>query len=100
MVALLSIAGSPLLATGQVARGNPVVGAALAKRWCSQCHLVGDSGTATDAAPTFESIAHDPSATSERLQAFLAKPHRSMPPLPVSGTEADDLIAYIRQLAR
>lgn len=98
--ALLSLAGVPVLAEQPPARGDPTVGAALAKNWCGQCHLIGGAGTATDAAPTFVSIARDPSSTPERLRSFLAKPHRAMPALPVSGTEADDLIAYILQVAR
>lgn len=77
-------------------RGDPRIGEALARRWCNECHLVGGARTATDAAPTFQSLASDPSKTPARLRAFLAKPHAPMPPIPLSGTEVEDLIAYIR----
>jgi len=103
VVAVAVAAMAALLASGAAAqapsdgRGDPVVGEALAQRWCAQCHLVGDSARATDAAPTFASIARDPAKTASHLRAFLAKPHVPMPPLPLSGSEIDDLVAYIRR---
>jgi cytochrome c len=77
-------------------RADPRIGEALARRWCSECHLVAGARTATDAAPTFQSLASDPTKTPAHLRAFLAKPHAPMPPIPLSGTEVEDLIAYIR----
>ena len=87
-------------ARGAPSRGDPRIGEALAKRWCNECHLVGGAGRATDAAPAFESIARDPAKSTDHLRAFLAKPHAPMPPIPLSGTEVEDLIAYIRSLDR
>jgi mono/diheme cytochrome c family protein len=81
-------------------RGDARIGEALAKRWCNECHLVGGARKATDAAPTFESIGHDPARSAAHLRAFLSKPHAPMPPIPLSGTEVEDLIAYIRSLGR
>jgi mono/diheme cytochrome c family protein len=81
-------------------RGDARIGEALARRWCNECHLVAGARTATDAAPTFLSIAGDPSKNSAHLRAFLAKPHPPMPPIPLSGTEVEDLIAYIRSAGR
>jgi len=81
-------------------RGDAHIGEALAKRWCNECHLVGGATRATDAAPTFQSIARDPAKDPDRLRAFMAKPHAPMPPIPLSGTEVEDLIAYIRELGR
>jgi mono/diheme cytochrome c family protein len=82
------------------ARGDARIGEALAKRWCNECHLVPGARTATDAAPTFESIARDPGKTPDHLRALLSKPHPPMPPIPLSGTEVEDLIAYIRSNPR
>jgi mono/diheme cytochrome c family protein len=79
-------------------RGDARIGEALAKRWCNECHLLGGAKTATDAAPTFVSIGRDPSKGPNRLRAFLSKPHAPMPPIPLSGTEVEDLIAYIQKV--
>lgn len=81
-------------------RGNASIGEALAKHWCSGCHLVRGAKSATDAAPTFQSIARDPQESADHLRAFLSKPHPPMPPIPLSGAEVEDLIAYIRSGAR
>jgi mono/diheme cytochrome c family protein len=81
-------------------RGDARVGEALATRWCNECHLVGGARTATDAAPTFQSIARDPAKNADHLRAFLSRPHAPMPPIPLSGTEVEDLIAYIRSLGQ
>lgn len=81
-------------------KGDAQVGRALADHWCSGCHLVAGARSATDAAPTFASIARNPSNTTDHLRGFLAKPHAPMPPIPLSGTEVEDLIAYIRSTGR
>lgn len=80
--------------------GDALNGQALAQRWCRQCHLLPGEHAATDAAPTFESIARDPSKTAAHLRGFLAKPHAPMPQIPLGGDEVEDLIAYIRSAAR
>ena len=77
-------------------RGDMHVGEVLAKRWCSGCHLVGGAKAGTDAAPTFQSIARDPSMDADHLRGFLSRPHTPMPPIPLSGVEVEDLIAYIQ----
>ena len=94
LLAWESAPAQPTQAPGPT-RGNASIGEALAKRWCNECHLVGASGKGTDAAPTFASIARDPAKGPEHLRAFLSKPHAPMPPIPLSGTEVEDLIAYI-----
>lgn len=80
--------------------GDPRYGEALARRWCSQCHLLPGEHKATDAAPPFEAIARDPSKTTAHLRGFLAKPHAPMPQIPLGRAEVEDLIAYLRTLAR
>jgi mono/diheme cytochrome c family protein len=83
------------------ARGSPSLGEAMAQRWCNQCHAVGRTGTGTDAAPPFAAIARDPArGTTRHLRAFLAQPHPPMPPIPLSGSEVEDLIAYIQSSRR
>jgi mono/diheme cytochrome c family protein len=85
---------------GPAMRGDARVGEALAGRWCNDCHLVGGAKRATDTAPPFAAIAKDPAKTVDHLRAFMSKPHAPMPPIPLSGTEVEDLIAYIRSLGR
>lgn len=99
---LLLVAGGAARAadTGPTLRGDVHVGEALARRWCNDCHLVGGARRGTDAAPPFAAIAGDPSKTVDRLRAFMSKPHPPMPPIPLSGAEVEDLIAYIRSLGR
>jgi len=93
-------ADEPAHRPDQTARGDAAVGEALAKRWCSQCHLIGGASKATDAAPPFAVLARNAANTPEHLRTLLGKQHAAMPQIPLSGTEADDLIAYIVRLGR
>jgi len=92
------------LAGGAAAQtaGDAVAGAALARSWCANCHVVGRGPGASpasgDAVPTFASIAAMPSTTALSLRAFLQTPHRRMPDFMLSRAETDDLIAYILSL--
>jgi mono/diheme cytochrome c family protein len=92
-----------ILAVTQVASaqaaGDPERGRALATRWCSSCHVAtAEQISATTEAPTFESIAERSAEEIERLSIFLTSPHGPMPPLDLSRTEIDDLIAFIQSL--
>jgi len=99
-VALNAVGQEPARPPGdQQPRGDARIGEALAQRWCSGCHLVAGARAATDAAPPFQSIASDPLKTTAHLRGFLARPHAPMPTIPLSGTEVEDLIAYIRSTA-
>ncbi len=73
-------------------------GRSLARQWCASCHLVEPGVAASDAAPPFATIAKDPANTSERLHGWLAAPHPPMPDLHLSGSEEDDLVAYLLSL--
>jgi mono/diheme cytochrome c family protein len=88
----------PVAAAQQV--GDPAAGRRLAETWCSTCHVIepGASGPASDAVPTFPSIARMPSATELSLRAFLQTPHARMPDIQLSREQTDDVIAYILSL--
>ena len=75
-------------------------GRALAKEWCSSCHMVapGVAATTTDAAPPFPKMAEDPDYTEERLRSWLWAPHPPMPDFDLSRFEIESLIAYIKSL--
>jgi mono/diheme cytochrome c family protein len=77
-------------------------GSQLAQRWCSNCHVVGQSqgrGTSTGA-PPFAAVAEMPSTTAMSLRAFLMTPHGRMPDLHLTRDEIDDVSAYILSLRR
>ncbi len=96
--AMIALTGALVIANGPVrAAGDPVSGKDIARRWCSQCHLV-DGGRARGAAPPLPAIARDGSWTDDRLAAFLTKPHGGVRGFSFSGQELDDLVAYIRSL--
>ena len=69
-------------------------GAALARDWCSSCHVVGtgQAGTGTDAAPSFVSVARDPKRGPDFVRGMLAKPHPPMPPLEISRAAIEDIV--------
>lgn len=74
-------------------------GAALAKQWCSSCHLVerGQKGSTTEATP-FATVARRPGFNVGKLAFFLLDPHPKMPNMQLSRNEAADLAAYISTL--
>ena len=101
ILAALVIAASSGGAAAQAA-GDVAAGGELARRWCSNCHVVGrgpgTSPATGDAVPTFASVASMPSTTVLSLRAFLQTPHQRMPDFALSRAETDDLIAYILSL--
>jgi mono/diheme cytochrome c family protein len=82
------------------AGGDRDAGWSLARTWCSGCHIVDTSGEGTDAAPSFQSIAHDRSKDQTWLRAWLVAPHPQMPDLNLSRDEIDDIIAYLSSLEK
>ena len=82
---------------GDIARGQ-----VLSEAWCSSCHLVSaaDRTRASDGPPSFEAIARQPSTTSTGLRVYLQTPHPRMPNDVLSGTQTDDIVAYILSLKR
>lgn len=82
------------------AAGDATSGHALARQWCSSCHLVEPGRSGGDQAPPFESIANDPARTPARLRGWLAAPHPPMPDLKLSRTQIDDVMAYLESLKR
>ena len=80
--------------------GDVAAGAALARTWCSNCHVIGKDavGSPSDAAPSFASVAGQPQTTQFSLRVFLQTHHRNMPNYQLSRTEMDDVVAYILSL--
>lgn len=81
-----------LVATDDQARaadtGDAVLGRALAERWCTSCHTAGSRGS--DVAPPLAQL----------LRGWLAVPHPPMRGIELSRQQIEDIIAYLRALAR
>ena len=95
--AVLALALSPLAAMA----GDAKAGKALAERWCASCHVVSDDdqAAASDAAPSFKSIANRDATTEEGLKVYLADPHKdAMKGIVLPRLEIADLAAYIMSL--
>jgi mono/diheme cytochrome c family protein len=98
LITLLSFAlVVPTLAQTQNAPPDAARGQDLARRWCAACHLVKLRLTTIDP-PTFSAIADDPRKTPDSLRNFLAGPHKDMPPIQLTPSQIEDLIAYLASL--
>jgi mono/diheme cytochrome c family protein len=97
----MKIAGTLLLFAGLAVLAGPARGAGpepgqqLARQWCANCHVLpGQSrGIVAQGPPSFCDLASG--RTPDQLRSFLMQPHGAMPPLSLSRTEIDALIAYI-----
>jgi len=98
LITLLSFAlVVPTLAQTQNAPPDAARGQALARRWCAACHLVKLRLNTIDP-PTFSAIADDPTKTPDALRTFLVSPHKDMPPIQLTPSQIEDLIAYLASL--
>lgn len=75
-------------------------GRAIADRWCSSCHDIGagDTRSAKDLAPTFESVARRDNFSRVQLETWIGNPHPPMPNLNLTRREVDSLVEYIQSL--
>jgi len=82
--------------------GDVSQGQSFAQKICSSCHAVlADQFLSPVAEATpFQKVADTPGMTRTALTVFFRTPHKKMPNLIISGTEADDVIAYILGLKR
>jgi mono/diheme cytochrome c family protein len=81
------------------AAGDPTRGRALARTWCSSCHMTEPSNTGKDLAPSFLSIAKRGHPDQLKARAFLNAPHPPMPDFNLSRNQIDDIVAYLQSLA-
>ena len=89
------------LPAGQALPADAAHGEALARRWCTSCHIVANDQTrGADNAPPFAAIAKMPGFSAEKVAQFLMDPHPKMPDMQLSGDESRDLGAYIASLAK
>jgi mono/diheme cytochrome c family protein len=77
-----------------------VIGQGIAERACVGCHSINGSGGGTiqgREVPTFRAIAGK-GWSAERLQVFIATPHRPMPGIPLDISDIRRVTAYILSL--
>jgi mono/diheme cytochrome c family protein len=97
---IIVFSATVMLAAGAARAQDVKVGKAIARVWCSNCHLVDpqEQRTARDGVPTFLAIARMKSTTEMSLAAFLKTPHGGLPDSTLSRTEIQDVTGYILSL--
>ena len=75
-------------------------GRRLSERWCVGCHAIGAPTPKTSRIISFASIAERPGITSDMIASFLLMPHATMPNLPLSHNDAQDIAAFIMKMKR
>jgi mono/diheme cytochrome c family protein len=75
-------------------------GRRLSERWCSQCHAIGPAPAKFNRAQSFASIAAKEKITSEMIASFLRLPHATMPNVPLSRKDAQDIAAFIMDMKK
>jgi mono/diheme cytochrome c family protein len=93
-LAVAFVLAVPTVATA----GDVAAGAALARQWCSGCHVVDEARRGTDSAPPLTTIAKRHAADESWLRGWLAQPHPPMPNFNLDRREIDDIIAYLGSL--
>lgn len=78
--------------------GDAALGRTLAERWCVSCHTAGSRGS--DTAPPLAQLLRGTNADEQRLRGWLAAPHPPMRGIDLSRQQTEDIIAYLRALAR
>ncbi len=89
----------PAFAQEQAPPPSAAAGQALAQRWCAPCHLVRLRLSPIDP-PTFYAISHDPSKTPDYLRKFFTSPHKDMPPIQLTPSQIEDIIAYLEAMGK
>jgi len=97
----LVVAATVLIAAGSASRAQEVEnGQRLSERWCVECHAIGTPTPKTSRIIPFASIAERPGITSEMIASFLLMPHATMPNLPLSKKDAQDIAAFIMKMKK
>jgi mono/diheme cytochrome c family protein len=75
-------------------------GRRLSERWCSECHAIDPAPGKLKRAQSFASIAAKQSVTSEMIASFLRLPHSTMPNVPLTRNDAQDIAAFIMDMRK
>jgi mono/diheme cytochrome c family protein len=79
---------------------NAENGQRLSERWCSECHAIGSASDKFNRAPSFASIAAKPTIDADMIASFLLLPHATMPNLPLSRKDAQDIALFIVKMKK
>lgn len=90
--------GIALGCAGAASAQDAAAGRALAERWCTDCHVIGE-GPGPDAGPAFSALSPVAGWSADALRAWIMDPHGAMPKLDLTDQEIRDLVAYIRGLS-
>jgi mono/diheme cytochrome c family protein len=99
-VLYLSVALTLLGGSGAVFAQDVENGRRLSERWCSECHAIGPAPGKSSKALSFASIAARETVTSEMIASFLRLPHATMPNLPLTRNDAQDIAAFIMEMKK
>ncbi len=89
-VALVLLGGSVAALAQDVENGGR-----LSARWCSECHAIGPAQGKGGRTISFAAIAGKQGITSDMISSFLLMPHATMPNMPLSRKDAQDIAAFI-----
>jgi len=95
LAAALALFGSFSAACAQ----NAENGRHLSERWCTECHAIGPP-PARPKAQSFASIAAKETITAEMIVSFLRLPHATMPNLPLTGSDSQDIAAFVMSMKK
>ena len=100
LVIVLSACASPEAPIGSLLSAEAARGRVIAEERCSSCHAINnaDLDSANLAATPFDVIANTPGMTNIALSAWLHSAHPTMPNVPATQEETDDLFAYLLTL--
>jgi mono/diheme cytochrome c family protein len=79
---------------------NAENGKRLSERWCSGCHAIGSAADKFHGIPSFATIAAKETINADMIASFLLLPHATMPNLPLSRKDAEDIALFIIEMKK
>ena len=93
--AALALAGAGVAYAQNIENGRR-----LSERWCAECHAIGSAPAKPGRARSFAAIAAKETVTSEMIASFLRMPHATMPNVPLTRADAQDIAALIMTMRK
>jgi mono/diheme cytochrome c family protein len=94
-VALALCGGGAAIFAQDVQHGQQV-----SERWCSECHAIGPAPGKAGRTISFAAIAARQDITADMISSFLRMPHSTMPNLPLTHKDAQDIAAFIMEMKK
>ena len=91
----LSVALALFGGVGEAVAQNAENGRRLSERWCTECHAIDPAAAKPGKTISFASIAAKETINAEMIASFLRLPHATMPNLPLSRSDTEDIAAFI-----